>query len=119
MSSITILSSSLAGKNECELCGKNFIHRKDLLRYQHTIHGDKKFMCYHCPYKTASKDQLVSHHKTHTKSFSDHAFNRKREASEAEAQLSPKKINVSKESLQPSNLKQKITHQEPPSSHKL
>ena len=60
----------------------------------------------------------MSHQKTHTKSSSDQALNRKRKASEAEAQLSPKKINVSKESQQPPSFKQKITHQEPPSSPK-
>ena len=36
--------------------------------------------------------------KTHTESSSDQALNRKRKASKAEAQLSPKEINVSKES---------------------
>ena len=49
MSSIGILSSSLAGKNECELCEKSFA----------------------CLYKTAKKDKLVSHQKVHTKSSCD------------------------------------------------
>ena len=60
MFSITILSSSLAGKK--------FIHQKDLFRHQHIIHGNKMFKCYLCLYKTARKDKLVSHQKTHTKS---------------------------------------------------
>ena len=48
MSSKGILSSSLTGKNECELRGKSFIHRQDLLRHQHTIHGEKTFKCHLC-----------------------------------------------------------------------
>ena len=41
MSSEGILSSSLAGKNDCELCEKSFTYRHDLLRHQRTIHREK------------------------------------------------------------------------------
>ena len=60
----------------------------------------------------------MSDQKTQTESSSDQALNKKRKAFDAEAQLSPEKINVSKKSQQPSNLKRKITHQGPPSSPK-
>ena len=60
----------------------------------------------------------MSHQKTHIESSSYQSLNRKHKASQAEAQLSPKKINVSKESQHWSKLKWKITHQEPPSSPK-
>ena len=60
----------------------------------------------------------MSHQKAHTQSSSDQSLNKKRKASEVEAHLSPKKINVSKEFQHWSNLKWKITHQEPPSSPK-
>ena len=75
MSSEGILSSSLAGKNECELCEETFTHRKDLLRHRRTIHGEKSFECPLCPYKTARKDKLVSHQKVHTKTSSDQVTN--------------------------------------------
>ena len=54
-----ILSSPLAGKNECQLCEKSFVYRHDLLRHQRTIHGNKSFECPLCSYKTARKDKLV------------------------------------------------------------
>ena len=86
MSSEGILSSSLAGKNECQLCEKSFVYCHDLLRHQHTIHGEKSFECSLCPYKTAKKDKLVSHQKVHTKTSSDQTTNMKPE-NETETQL--------------------------------
>ena len=83
---------------------KSFAHQKDLLRHQHTIHGEKSFECYLCPYMTARKDKLLSYQKVHTKSSSDQALNRKRK-NKTETQLSSKKINLPKETQQPSNLK--------------
>ena len=99
-------SSSLPGKNECELCEKSFTHQKDPLRHQRTIHGEKSFECPLCPYKTVRKDKLVSHQKVHTKTSSDQALNGECK-NETKAQLSSKP----KESQQPSNLKRKISHQ--------
>ena len=58
------------------------------------------------PNKTARKDYLTSHQRVRT---SDLALNRKRKASEA--QLSPERINLRKETQQPAKLKRKITHQ--------
>ena len=107
MSSEEILSSSLAGKNECELCEKIFTHRKDLLRHQHTIHGEKSFECHLSQYNER-KDKLVSHQKVHTKTSSDQALNRERK-NETKTQPSSKP----KETQQSSNLKQKISHQDP------
>ena len=119
MSSEGILSSSLASENECELCGKRFAHQKDLLRHQHSTHGEKTFECHLCPYKTARKDNLTSHQKVHTKSSSDQALHRKRK-NETKPQLSlrksifPKKLNNLN-----LNLRRKIPHQDPgtPSKH--
>ena len=115
MSSEGILSSSLAGKNECELYEKSFAYRHDLLRHQHAIHREKKFNCHLYPYRTAGKDMLISHQKVHTKSSSDQALSRKRK-NETKTQLSSKKIDLPKE---PSNLKRNIPHQDPvtPSKH--
>ena len=107
--------SCLAGKNECELCEKGFAHQKHLLRHQRSTHGEKMFECHLYPYNTARKDNLTSHQKVHTKSASDQALNRKRK-NETEIQLSPKKINLPKETQHPSNLKCKIAHQDPSSS---
>ena len=107
MSSEGILSSSLAGKNDCELCEKTFTYRHDLLRHQHTIHREKSFECHLCPYKTARKDKLVSHQKVHTKASSDQSLNRERK-NETKTQLSSK----SKETQQSPNLKRKMSHQE-------
>ena len=103
-----ILSSSLAGKNECELCEKSFTHQKDLLRHQCTIHGEKSFQCPLCLYKTVRKNKLVSHQKVHTKTSSDQALNGECK-NETKAQPSSK----SKETQQSSNLKRKILHQDP------
>ena len=107
MSSEEIFSSSYPGKNECELC-ESFTHRKDLLRHQRTIHGEKSFECPLCPYKTAGKDKLISHQKVHTKTSSDQAFNRDRK-NETKTQPSSKP----KETQQSFNLKRKILHQDP------
>ena len=114
MSSEGILSFSPTSKNECELCGKSFIHRQDLLRYQRTTHGEKTFKCHLCPNKTGRKDNLTSHQRVRTSNL---VLNRKRKASETH--LSPKRINLPKETQQHTNLKRKITHQEPvtPSIH--
>ena len=108
MSSKEIFSSSLPGKNECDLCEKTFTHRKDLLRHQCTIHGEKSFECPLCPYKTVRKDKLVLHQKVHTKTSSDQAINGEHK-NETKTQLSSKP----KESQQSSNLKRKISHQDP------
>ena len=74
MSSEEIFSSSLPGKNECDLCEKTFTHRKDLLRHQPTIHGEKSFECPLCLYKTVRKDNLILHQKVHTKTSSNQAL---------------------------------------------
>ena len=100
MSSEKTFSSSLAGKNECELCEKSFTYRHHLLRHRRTIHGEKSFECDLCPYKTARKDMLVSHRKIHTKTSSDQALNGERK-NETKIQPSSKP----KESQQPSNFK--------------
>ena len=113
MSSERILSFSLAGKNECELCEKSFTYRHDLLRDRRTIHGEKSFECPLCPYKTARKDKLVSHQKVHTKTSSDQPLNRERK-NETKAPPSSKP----KETQHPSNLKRKISHQDPVTSSK-
>ena len=105
MSSEGIFSSSVIGKNECELCQKSFTYRHDLLRHHRTIHGEKKFECPLCLYKTVRKSKLVSHQKVHT---SDQPLNRK-----PKAQFSSQKINLSNQTRQPSNLKRKISHQDP------
>ena len=80
----------------------------DLLRHQRTVHGEKLLECPLCPYKTARKDMLISHQNVHTKSSSDQTLNRERK-NETKIQPSSKP----KESQQPSNLKQKISHQDP------
>ena len=61
------------------------------------------------PVQDCKKDKLVSHQRVHT---SDQALNRKRK-NEAKTQLSPKKINLLKETQQPTNLRRKITDQDP------
>ena len=104
MSSKGICSSSVTGKNECQLCEKSFTYRHDLLRHQRTNHGEKMFECPLCPYKTARKDKLVSHQKVHV---SDQTLNRK-----PKAQFSSKKIILPNQAQQQSNLKRKISHQE-------
>ena len=108
MSSEGIFSSSLPGKNECQLCEKSFTYRHDLLRHQRTIHGEKTFECPLCPYTTARKDMLVSHQKVHTKTSSNQPLNGK-----PKAQFSYKKINLPNQTQHLSNLKRKISHQDP------
>ena len=110
MSSKGIFSSSVTGKNECELCKKIFTHRKYLLRHHRTIHGGKSFDCHLCPYKTARKDKLVSHQKVHTKSSSEQPLNRKRKT---KTQLSSNKINLSIKTQQLSNFKMKYLTSRP------
>ena len=117
MSSKGILSSSLAGKNECELCEKSFAYHHNLLRHQLTIHREKLFECPLCPYKTARKDKLVSHQKVHTKTSSDQPLNRECK-NETKTQLSSTKINLPNQTQQPSNLKRKISHQDPVTASK-
>ena len=112
MSSEGTFSSSLAGKNECELCKKSFAYRHDLLRHQRTIHGEKKLKCHLCPYRTARKDMLVSHQKLNTNTSSDQALKRECK-NETKTQLSSNKINLPNQTQQPSNLKRKISHQVP------
>ena len=107
MSSEKMFSSSLPGKNECELCEKTFTHRKDLLRHQCTIHGDKLFECPLCPYKTARKDNLIPHQKVHTKTSSDQVTN-----IELKNYTKTHPSSEPKETQQPPNLKRKISHQE-------
>ena len=80
MSSKGIFSSSLPGKNECQLCQKSFTYRHHLLRHQRTIHGEKTFECDPCPYTAARKDMLVSHQKVHTKTSSNQPLNGKPKA---------------------------------------
>ena len=96
MSSEGILSSSLAGKNECQLCEKSFAYHHDLLRHQLTIHGEKSFECSLCLYNTARKDKFVLHQKVHTKTPSDQTTNIKPK-NETKIQLSSKKIDLLKE----------------------
>ena len=86
-------------------CARQYHH--DLLRHQHTIHGEKLFECPLCQYKTARKDKLVSHQNVHTKTSSDQVTNIEPK-NEIKTQLSSKP----KESQQPSNLERKISHQE-------
>ena len=66
------------------------------------------------PNKTERKNNLTLHQSVRT---SEQALNKKWKASEA--QVSPKRINLSIETPHPTNLKRKITHQEPvtPSNH--
>ena len=66
------------------------------------------------PNITTRKDNFTSHQRVRT---SDLPLNRKWKASET--QLSPKRINLSKATQQPTNLKWKIIHQESvmPSKH--
>ena len=45
-----MMSSSLTGKNDCELCETPYPSK--LLRNPHTAHGEKMFKCHHCSYKT-------------------------------------------------------------------
>ena len=101
MSSEEIFASSLAGKNECELCETRFTHRKDLLRHRRTIHREKSFECHLCPYKTARKDMLVSHQKVHTKTSSDQVTDiEPKNETKTQPSSKPKEIQ------QPPNLKE-------------
>ena len=112
MSCKGILSSSLVGENECQLCEKSFACCHNLLRHQHIIHGEKSFGCPLCPYKTARKDKLVSHQKVHTKTSSDQTPNIEPK-NKTRTQFSYEKINLPNQTQEPSNLKQKISHQDP------
>ena len=49
----------------------------EILRHWCTIHREKMFKFHLCPDKTARKDELVSHQRTHTKSSSDQPASRK------------------------------------------
>ena len=81
MSSDTILSSSLTGKNECESCKKHYT-LKVPLRHQLTIHGEKNVqMSFFHNNMTARKGNLTSHQKVRTRKLT---LNRKRKASEAQ-----------------------------------
>ena len=108
MSSEEIFSSSLPGKNECDLCEKSFTYRHHLLRHRRTIHGEKSFECPLCPYKTARKDNLIPHQKVHTKISSNQVTNVE---PKNETKIQPS--SEPKESQHPSNLKRKISHQDP------
>ena len=108
MSSEEIFSSSLPGKNACDLCEKSFTYRHHLLRHRRTIHGEKSFECPLCPYKTARKDNLIPHQKVHTKISSDQVTNVE---PKNETKIQPS--SEPKESQHPSNLKRKISHQDP------
>ena len=89
------------------------MHSQDLLRHQRTIQREKRSNAI-SGQQDCKKDNLTSHQRVRT---SDLALNKKRKSSEA--QLSPKRINLLKETQEPSNLKWKITHQESvtPSKH--
>ena len=56
---------------------------------------------------------LVSHHKTHTASYSDQTLNKKCNLNKTKAQPSSEKMNLPKESQDPTNLRRKISHQDP------
>ena len=80
MFSDAILSYSLTGKNESELCKKLYMS-KDLLRHQHTIQGRENVQMSSLPNTTARQDNLTSHQRVRT---SEVALNRKQNASEAQ-----------------------------------
>ena len=65
MLSYTILSYSLTGKKECELCRKPCM-LKHLLRHQHTIQGGEIYQMSPITNMTVRKDVLTSHQRVHT-----------------------------------------------------
>ncbi len=60
----------------CNICQKDFKQRKNLLRHQRTVHGDKTIICDTCGAKFNRLDNLTQHKKTHSG---------KRKASETDA----------------------------------
>ena len=54
-------------KFHCTLCKSKSKQRKDLLRHERSIHGDKSHKCEICNKPFNRKDSLIRHSKTHKK----------------------------------------------------